>query len=57
MTPLTSTQRLLLALLWLALLLGAGWLLGQHRAAREPACGAGTSRRRGLDHTLAACLT
>ncbi|WP_166210837.1 MMPL family transporter [Cognatiluteimonas telluris] len=30
MTALTSTHRLLLALLWLALLLGAGWLVGQH---------------------------
>ena len=30
MTPLTSTRRLLLALLWLGLLLVAGWLLGQH---------------------------
>ena len=30
MTPLTSNQRLFLALLWLAVLLGAGWLLGQH---------------------------
>ncbi len=27
---LTSRQRLALALLWLALLLGAGWLVGQH---------------------------
>jgi predicted exporter len=30
MRELTSGQRLALALLWLALLLGAGWLIGQH---------------------------
>jgi predicted exporter len=30
MTALTSTHRLLLALLWLTVLLGAGWLVGQH---------------------------
>jgi predicted exporter len=30
MTELTSGQRLALALLWLALLLGAGWWIGQH---------------------------
>ena len=27
---LTSSRRLMLALLWLALLLAGGWLLGQH---------------------------